>query len=74
MIVAMHAGIGWSGLRGTTVDALSRVEISPASHAYLCGPPGMIEATRAWLHEAGMNDNEIFAEAFLPTHKVQAGS
>ena len=74
MIVAMHAGVGWSGLRGTTVDALSRVEISPASHAYLCGPPGMIEATRAWLHEAGMNDNEIFAEAFLPTHKVQAGS
>jgi ferredoxin-NADP reductase/ferredoxin len=73
IMVAMHAGEAWNGLRGTAVDALSGVEISPATDAYLCGPPAMIEAARARLHEAGMNDGAIFAEAFLPTHRTQTG-
>ena len=43
----------------TTADALP-----PDSVAYLCGPPGMIEASRRHLEALGLDPANIFAEHF----------
>jgi methane monooxygenase component C len=34
---------------------------------YLCGPPGMVDAVYAVCAEAGIAQNKIFLEKFLPS-------
>ena len=58
----------WDGDVGLVTDVLaSRLE-DPAAHAYyLCGPPPMVEATRALLADKGVPSDQIFEETFLPS-------
>ena len=46
---------GWDGVTGTAVDALDRIEVDPAAHAYLCGPPIMVERAQAALEQRGLD-------------------
>ncbi len=65
----MQPSASWSGERGTVVDAL-REQLDVASIApdiYLCGPPGMIEATMAVGSARGIPENQIYTEKFLPS-------
>lgn len=59
---------GWDGEVGLVTDVLAGRLEDPASHAYyLCGPPPMIEATRALLADKGVPHEQIFEENFLPS-------
>jgi benzoate/toluate 1,2-dioxygenase reductase subunit len=42
--------------------------LTPDSVAYLCGPPGMIEAARKHLEELGLAPENIFAEQFVASN------
>ena len=57
----------WDGVTGTAVDALDRIEVDPAAHAYLCGPPIMVERAQTALEQRGLDKRAVFAETFLPT-------
>ena len=37
---------------------------------YLCGPPPMVDAVRAWLSEQGMTPANFYYEKFLPSGVV----
>lgn len=50
---------------GTPVDALGAGDVkNPATKAYLCGPPGMIEAAHERLTGFGLSPDNIVAEEF----------
>ena len=63
----MTPDAGWDGVAGTAVDALDKIAVDAAAHAYLCGPPAMVERAQAALARRGLNKRAVFAEAFLPT-------
>jgi methane monooxygenase component C len=59
---------------GTVVDELAK-QLEKAKHApdiYLCGPPGMIDATLAAARKSGTPAEQVFFEKFLPSGQVQA--
>lgn len=57
-----------SALVGNPVDAVTAGDIQGEDAvAYLCGPPGMIEAARASLINLGVAAENIFAEQFVAT-------
>jgi benzoate/toluate 1,2-dioxygenase reductase subunit len=62
----------WEGITGTAVDALERIEVDQEAHAYLCGPPIMVERAQAALEQRGLDKRTIFAESFLPTSDSKA--
>jgi benzoate/toluate 1,2-dioxygenase reductase subunit len=52
---------------GTAVSLLTQTDIDdPAAVFYLCGPPPMVEASRARLAAAGVGPERIHAERFAP--------
>ena len=58
----------WPGERGLVTDPLPRLfadhtELSH-SHAYLCGPPAMIDAAQNTLLSLGINATHIYADRF----------
>ncbi len=60
-----------AGFDGRVGDAVSLIDLRdterPGLTAYLCGPPGMIEAARARLVEGGLPSERIRAEQFRPS-------
>ncbi|MFH0964394.1 MAG: FAD-binding oxidoreductase [Planctomycetota bacterium] len=55
----------WDGETGLITDVLSRQVPGPSSaEAYLCGSPGMIDASIRVLHEKGITDDRIFFDKF----------
>jgi len=66
-------GSSWQGLRGMVVDALAEHQ-PPArlrdSHAYLCGPPPMVDGIRAHLLQHGMPGAHIHADRFTTQHDL----
>lgn len=64
---------GWEGVTGSAVDVLERIEVDPAAHAYLCGPPTMVERAQAVLERRGLDKRAIYAESFLPTSDSKGG-
>lgn len=56
----------WTGLRGLITDYIlpSALDI-PNAHAYLCGPPGMIDSAIQILISGGMQNENIFYDKFL---------
>ncbi|NOX24828.1 MAG: 2Fe-2S iron-sulfur cluster binding domain-containing protein [Deltaproteobacteria bacterium] len=56
----------WGGETGLVTDAVSAFDIRLDDHeAYLCGPPGMIDATIKLLGQAGLGPENIYYDKFL---------
>jgi benzoate/toluate 1,2-dioxygenase reductase subunit len=54
---------------GNPVSAITAQDgLTPDSVAYLCGPPGMIEAARHHLESLGLSPENIFAEQFVASN------
>lgn len=63
----------WSGARGLVTEYIkdqSGIKIA-SSKAYLCGPPGMIDATIQILNECGVSEDQIFFDKFLDRSHTQ---
>lgn len=53
-------------LTGNPIEAVTAADVSgPETQAYLCGPPGMVQAGRAHLESLGVAPENIFAEQFV---------
>ncbi len=61
----------WPGARGF-VTALMRERTTPDCHAYLCGPPPMIDSAIALLLECGVAKAHIHADRFSTQHDLPA--
>lgn len=61
------ADSGWTGLRGHLFDhmgaILPRID---ACHAFLCGPPGLVDAAEISLLRQGLPRSAITADRFIP--------
>lgn len=59
----------WHCERGSVVDILRRdlQETAAKPDLYLCGPPGMVDATFAVCAELGIPKEHIYLEKFLPS-------
>lgn len=59
----------WHCEKGSVVDILRRdlTETGAKPDIYLCGPPGMVDATFAVCEELGIAKDRVFLEKFLPS-------
>ena len=71
-------GSSWQGLRGLVVDVLAEHALSDRtfadSHAYLCGPPPMVDSARALLLQRGLPSAHIHADRFTTQHDLAAAA
>lgn len=59
---------GWNGETGNVTDVVSkRLDSLEGFDAYLCGPPGMIDAARSLLMQRGVRPRNIYLDAFVAT-------
>lgn len=68
-------GSAWQGLRGMVGDVLAahlQATQQVDSHAYLCGPPPMVDSIRALLLQLGVPSAHIHADRFTTQHDVVA--
>ena len=61
-------GDGWDGETGLITDVVKRLagELKSA-HAYVCGPPPMVEAAMPMLATAGVEEKRIYYDKFTTT-------
>jgi 3-phenylpropionate/trans-cinnamate dioxygenase ferredoxin reductase subunit len=59
----------WQGQRGLVTDHLAAV-FTQGQHAYLCGPPGMIDSAEAALKKMGIEPADIRADRFITLHEA----
>lgn len=65
---------GWNGATGHCPEAIVSGLIEPATgHAYLCGPPVMVDAAVARLKSLGMGSDRIFFDKFLDASSMPGG-
>lgn len=57
----------WTGRRGMVGDHVQE-HLVPSAHAYLCGPPPMIDAVTALLISKGIDRKNIHADRFTTLH------
>lgn len=63
----------WQGARGSCIDYIVEEGIVLSGQAYLCGPPGMIDAAIDIFVKNGISNDEIFFDKFLDksnTHPI----
>lgn len=60
-------GSGWAGARGMVADAVAE-HLPAGAHAYLCGPPPMVDAVSAVLQQHGVARADIHADRFTTLH------
>jgi propane monooxygenase reductase subunit len=61
-------GDGWTGETGLITDVVKRHAASLAgAHAYVCGPPPMVEAAIPLLSSLGVDDKRIYYDKFTTT-------
>ncbi len=65
--VVQDGGSDWSGVTGVVTDALGAKESWESTDAYLCGPPGMIDAATELLVSRGVRTQNVYFDAFVPT-------
>lgn len=65
------AGSDWAGERGFVTAALAG-RMTPDCHAYLCGPPPMIDSAVALLLDHGVARAHIHADRFTTQHDLPA--
>lgn len=58
----------WTGERGLVCDKISAV-LEAGAHAYLCGPPPMVDTCTALLLECGIPGQHIHADRFTTLHE-----
>jgi propane monooxygenase reductase subunit len=59
---------GWDGETGLITDVVQRHESGLArAHAYVCGPPPMVEAATALLSRLGVPDKRVYYDKFTFT-------
>ena len=59
---------GWSGETGLITDVVKRLATSAAgAHAYVCGPPPMVEAAIPLLETLGVPNKRIYYDKFTTT-------
>lgn len=59
---------GWTGETGFVTDVMAQYETDLAkAHAYVCGPPPMVEAAMVALARLGTADNRIYYDKFTTT-------
>lgn len=63
--VALQPEPAWAGASGHVTAQLRAEHVAAGCDAYLCGPPPMIDAARAWLKAQGVADTAIHAERFI---------
>jgi len=61
----------WAGFTGSPVDAFATdlkndVAKGLQPEVYLCGPPGLVDATELAAKEIGLDHDNVFCERFLP--------
>jgi 2-polyprenylphenol hydroxylase and related flavodoxin oxidoreductases len=64
----------WTGKRGLVTDFINDETAGFSvsdSHAYLCGPPGMIDATLVKLEQANVSLNHIHYDKFLDSRQLE---
>lgn len=68
-ICVWKATDSWHGEKGSVVDILRRdlQDSGVKPDLYLCGPPGMVDATYAVCAEVGIPQEQIYLEKFLPS-------
>lgn len=59
-------GGAWLGARGNVGDKIAEY-LTPGTHAYLCGPPAMIDSCLDKLIQRGVSHENIFADRFTTT-------
>ncbi|MEH6504450.1 MAG: 2Fe-2S iron-sulfur cluster binding domain-containing protein [Cycloclasticus sp.] len=68
-------GSDWTGKRGLVTafinDETAGFPLNDA-HAYLCGPPGMIDATLVALEQAGLSLDHIHYDKFLDSRQLES--
>jgi len=59
----------WAYEKGSVVDILRRdlTETGAKPDIYLCGPPGMVDATFAVCEQLGITKAQVYLEKFLPS-------
>jgi len=71
VLSAADDDISWAGERGL-VGAKIPAVLGPGAHAYLCGPPPMIDSALAVLQQAGVAREHIHTDRFLTQHESAA--
>jgi propane monooxygenase reductase subunit len=65
-------GDGWDGETGLITDVVKRLAGGlKGAHAYVCGPPGMVEAAMPMLAAAGVDEKRIYYDKFTTTADPQ---
>ena len=67
------AGSNWIGLRGLITDLIP-THAPAGCHAYLCGPPAMVDAAAAQLKKQGVALADIHADRFTTQGDVAAAA
>ena len=63
---------GWDGETGFVTDVLKRREESlTGAHAYVCGPPPMVEAAMPVLEGLGVEERRIYYDKFTTTGNAE---
>lgn len=62
----------WTGAVGVVTDVLGERADWDATDAYLCGPPGMIDAATELLVARGVREQNVYFDAFVPTGSAPA--
>jgi benzoate/toluate 1,2-dioxygenase reductase subunit len=65
-ITVLHPDGTWAGPSGLVTDLIESRN-APATDAYLCGPPPMVQAARQKLLAMGADPSAIYAEQFIPS-------
>ncbi|MBI1971057.1 FAD-dependent oxidoreductase [Candidatus Woesearchaeota archaeon] len=61
--ISTKEAVDWNGHRGYVQDiAQQMLRIGKSTHAYLCGPPGMVTSAQKMLLDMGMKKEDIFKE------------
>jgi propane monooxygenase reductase subunit len=65
-------GDGWDGETGLITDVVKRLaDDLKGAHAYVCGPPPMVEAAMPLLATLGVEDKRIYYDKFTTTADPQ---
>lgn len=63
----------WQGVTGLVTEHIARL-LEPGAHAYLCGPPAMIDNAVSLLREAGVPHEHTHTDRFITQSNVLAAS